>query len=115
LRKRIENLCKPIKYDYVENKRSANYYIILDLLEISQTLYGKKFSQWIHEHIDPLDIIFILAKKYSTVCLPGVGFAAPPWSIRISLANLQPNDYILIGKNIKNTIDYLYNLYNLKK
>lgn len=108
LRKRISNLCIPIKYKYIETKRSANYYIILDLLQISETLYGKPFRQWIHDHIDPLDIVFMLAKKYSTICLPGVGFAAPPWSIRISLANLATNEYTLIGKNIKKTFDDLH-------
>lgn len=108
LLKRINNLCTPIKYKYIENKRSSNYYIILDLLEISETLHGKSFRQWVHKHIDPLDVIFMLAKKYKTIVLPGVGFAAPPWSIRISLANLATDDYTKIGKNIAKTMNDLY-------
>lgn len=112
LRKRINNLCEPIKYKYIEDNKSSNYYIILDLIIIAKTLHGEYFATWVKKHIDPLDIVFHLAKKYMTICLPGVGFAAPPWSIRISLANLATKDYIEIGKNIKNTFDDLLIQFN---
>lgn len=108
---RIGNLCGPIKYKYIENSRSANYYIVLDLLKISETLYNKAFSNWIHKHIDPLTIVFLLAEKYSTVVLPAVGFAGPPWSIRISLANLPTGDYTKIGKNIRDAFADMNRIY----
>jgi len=114
LRTRINNLSKPIRYEYVETLRSSNYYIILDLLKIAETLYGKEFKEWFHKRVDPLDIVFLLAKKYKTIILPGVGFAAPPWSVRVSLANLATKDYEMIGKNIKMAYDDMYKISSVK-
>jgi len=111
LRKRITDLCAPIKYKFLDTGKSSHYYIVIDLLKCAEGLYDAKFAQWIHKHIDPLDFVFILAKKYSTVLLPGVGFAAPPWSVRVSLANLPTIDYKPIGVNLQKTFNDIYNEY----
>ena len=36
--------------------------------------------------------------------LPGSGFGATPWRLRISLANLKDEQYPIIGKNIMKAI-----------
>lgn len=112
LLERMNNLCHPIKYPFINNKLSSFYYIIIDLIKIAKILYGQKFADHLHKHVDPLDIIFTLAKEYNTIVLPGVGFAAPPWSIRVSLANLRTENYKIIGQNIKNTMDIFYKKYS---
>jgi aspartate 4-decarboxylase len=38
------------------------------------------------------------------VLLNGSGFAGPPWSIRVSLANLDADDYEAIGRDLKQII-----------
>jgi aspartate 4-decarboxylase len=91
---------------------SSFYYIIIDLIKVAKILHGQKFADHLHKHIDPLDIIFVLAKEYNTIVLPGVGFAAPPWSIRVSLANLRTEYYKIIGQNIKNTMLMFYKKYS---
>ena len=40
------------------------------------------------QHHDPLDIVLGLARRFGTVLLNGSGFDGPPWSVRVSLANL---------------------------
>ena len=48
----------------------------------------------------PLDLFFRLARDYQTVLLNGSGFGGPPWSVRVSLANLDDADYVQIGKHL---------------
>jgi aspartate 4-decarboxylase len=80
--------------------RSTNYYNLLNIPEITENLYGKEARAKI-EKTNYLHFLFHLAKKYKTVLLPGIGFGAPKWYLRISLANLASTDYKLISKNIK--------------
>jgi aspartate 4-decarboxylase len=49
----------------------------------------------------PLDLFFRLANDYHTVLLNGSGFAGPPWSVRVSLANLDDEDYVQIGRTCR--------------
>lgn len=112
LLERMNNLCHPIKYPFIHNKLSSFYYIIIDLIKVAKILHGHKFAEHLHKHVDPLDIVFTLAKEYNTIVLPGVGFAAPPWSIRVSLANLRTENYKFIGLNIKNTMAIFYKKYS---
>ena len=35
-----------------------------------------------------------------SLSITGSGFNGPPWSVRVSLANLQDADYVQIGKNL---------------
>ena len=42
-----------------------------------------------------------LAKRSGTVLLNGSGFDGPPWSVRISLANLEADAYEQIGRDLK--------------
>jgi aspartate 4-decarboxylase len=55
---------------------------------------------YVEKHHGPLDLFFKLAKDYQTVLLNGSGFEGPPWSVRVSLANLDDKDYVQIGKNL---------------
>ena len=94
----------------------SNYYIVLNILSLAEKLTeNKNFSNYLGAHKDPLEFLMLLASKYSTVCLPAVGFAGPFWSIRISLANLKSGMYEDIGNNIRRLIfDYENEYKNLK-
>jgi len=41
-----------------------------------------------------------LARKHGTVLLSGRGFEGPPWSARVSLANLSADEYLDIGRDL---------------
>ena len=51
--------------------------------------------------IDPIEIVVRLAQTTGTVLLNGSGFDGPPWSVRVSLANLDADDYEAIGRNLR--------------
>ena len=52
-------------------------------------------------NVHPLDIVFRLAEDHGIVLLNGSGFAAPDWSVRISLANLDDHVYDDIGRALR--------------
>ena len=57
--------------------------------------------EFIKKHYHPLDIVFRLAEDHGIVLLNGGGFAAPNWSVRISLANLENHTYDDIGRALR--------------
>ena len=48
----------------------------------------------------PQDIVVRLAQDTGVVLMDGHGFDAPEWSVRVSLANLNADDYIAIGQRL---------------
>jgi hypothetical protein len=68
-------------------------------------IYGEDFVDYLKYNYSPLDIVFRLASETSLVVLNGGGFDGPEWSIRVSLANLNEEDYVTIGKSIRNMLD----------
>lgn len=109
LRRRMKNLITPIKYYLKESDMNSNYYIIIDILQVSNNLFhNKKFTKYLQNNIDPLEFLIQLAKQYSTVLLTAVGFAGPFWGVRVSLANLPDDDYTKIGNNIKSLLQDYY-------
>jgi aspartate 4-decarboxylase len=49
-------------------------------------------------------VVLGLARRHGTVLLNGSGFNGPPWSVRISLANLDAEDYEAIGRDLRETM-----------
>ena len=108
-----ESLGLPLDYDETE----TNYYAIIDLLELARDNYGNLFAEWMVKSYNALSFVFALADKESVVILPGSGFDAPSWSVRVSLANLKFEDYEVIGRKMLETLetafeDYQINLKN---
>lgn len=46
-----------------------------------------------------------LAQDTGVVLMDGHGFDAPKWSVRVSLANLNADDYIAIGQRLSAMLD----------
>jgi aspartate 4-decarboxylase len=80
------------------------YYQTLDLEAYCRQVIGADFVDYVREHHDPLDIVFALARLYGTVLLNGGGFHGPPWSARISLANLDDAAYPQIGRHLQELV-----------
>ncbi|MDL2264983.1 aspartate 4-decarboxylase [Parabacteroides sp. OttesenSCG-928-G07] len=86
----------------------AAYYSEIDLREWAMKNYGKEFVAFLEKNFEPVDIVFRLAELSSIVLLNGGGFAGPEWSVRVSLANLNDEDYSIIGKELAETMqDYV--------
>jgi aspartate 4-decarboxylase len=104
-RNRKKLLFKSLGLKLDDNPYSASYYTEFDLLEWSINIYGNDFANYLKKNHKPVEILFLLAKKSSIVLLSGAGFQGPEWSIRISLANLNDEDYITIGEVLKNILE----------
>jgi aspartate 4-decarboxylase len=98
--RRLSALYEGLDLELPRDSLCAAYYRQLDLAVWAEQVIGKEFAQYVYTHHDPLDIVFALAKNHGTVLLNGSGFAGPPWSVRVSLANLPDDAYPQIGKNL---------------
>lgn len=82
----------------VKDEHSTSYYNEYDLLVWARLQHGEEFAKYLEEKRDPLEFLFLLAQRYHIVLLNGGGFEGPKWSIRVSLANLNDEQYTIIGK-----------------
>ncbi|GAA1859131.1 bifunctional aspartate transaminase/aspartate 4-decarboxylase [Microbacterium koreense] len=83
----------------------AGYYIELDFMAYAEAHYDAGFAAFLRTNYEPTDILFRLAAQTEIVALNGSGFDGPPWSIRLSLANLDENDYRAIGIGIRHVAE----------
>ena len=84
-----------------EDPLRAWYYVELDFMVWATREYGKDFVDYMVKYYEPVDLLFRVAEESSVVLLDGGGFGGPPWSIRVSLANLDDDDYAKIGGHIR--------------
>jgi aspartate 4-decarboxylase len=83
-----------------EDELGTAYYQTLDLENYCRKVIGPEFMDFVQQHRNPLDIVFALARRFGTVLLNGSGFHGPPWSARVSLANLEDDAYPHIGRQL---------------
>jgi aspartate 4-decarboxylase len=79
----------------------AWYYVDLDLEVWAKNAYGQEFFDYLSANYEPVDFLFRVAEKSSVVLMDGGGFGGPKWSIRVSLANLDDEDYAQIGNTMR--------------
>ncbi|MBT3581851.1 aspartate 4-decarboxylase, partial [bacterium] len=120
LDKRINNLYNSMGYVDVgikplQGANKTHYYALLDLMKITKAKYGPEFAQYLAKNFIAIDFLFKLAQEKQVVCLPGQGFKGPDWSIRVSLANLNDDDYTVIGQSIREVMDSFYQAWQKKK
>jgi aspartate 4-decarboxylase len=115
LKVRIENFYNNLEEKVPPEKDHTYYYVLLDMAHLAKKRYGEEFSNYLYENVHLLEFLFKLAKERHIICLPGEGFAGPKWSLRVSLANLNDEDYIVIGKNIKELLNEYYEDWKAKK
>lgn len=113
LNKRIHVLYNALGLPLDYDKTATNYYAVIDLLEIAKNRYNSSFAQWMETNYNSVSFVFALADKESVVILPGSGFDAPSWSVRVSLANLRYEAYEEIGSKMLETLDAAYKDYEL--
>ncbi|HET7763577.1 MAG TPA: bifunctional aspartate transaminase/aspartate 4-decarboxylase, partial [Burkholderiales bacterium] len=88
-----------------EDPWRAWYYVELDLEVWAKTVYGQDFFDYLSENYEPVDFLFRVAEKSSVVLMDGGGFGGPKWSIRVSLANLDDEDYAQIGSFMRKSAE----------
>ena len=98
---RFRALYEGLGVPIVDDPLRAGYYADLDLAAWGRQTFGEDFASYLSAHRDPLEIVFALARKRGTVLLNGSGFDGPPWAARVSLANLDADDYRAIGRDLR--------------
>ncbi|MGV2986289.1 bifunctional aspartate transaminase/aspartate 4-decarboxylase [Vibrio sp. E150_011] len=94
-----------------DNTNGAFYYVEINIQDMATSVYGENFFDWMEEKYEPLDFLVRLAQDNSIVVMPGGGFDAPDWSLRVSLANLPDSDYAIISDSINAMLKRYYDLY----
>ena len=97
---RLGLLWKSLGWTLEPDPERAGYYSVIDLGIWATRLYGADFFTWLKKNYDSLDIVVRLAQDTGVVLMDGHGFDAPEWSVRVSLANLNADDYIAIGQRL---------------
>lgn len=88
-----------------EGPDQTEYYNLIDLLQMAEAMHGKTFATALADKYTPFDVLIHLAQKTTAVLLPGKGFEAPDWTVRISLANLSDDAYTAIGKALVSVME----------
>jgi aspartate 4-decarboxylase len=108
---RLEKLYQALEIPLTNDPENSEYYTIIDILAFAERHFDKKFADHLKQTMHPLAFLFALAEKKSVVLLNGDGFGASNWSVRVSLANLNEDDYTLIGQRMKELLQDFYAMY----
>ena len=100
VQQRLQKLVDGLKVQLPRDECRAAYYAVLDLEAWARRTHGDEFMEWATANHLPLDIVFGLAQNFGCVLLNGDGFGGPPWSARVSLANLPTESYQAIGESV---------------
>ncbi len=101
LKTRITSLYAQFGMDPHIRPTSTDYYSLLLIPEITAHLHGEDARARLVKKYNYLEFLFHLARVYHVVLLPGSGFGADPWRVRVSLANLDNASYVKIGKAVR--------------
>jgi aspartate 4-decarboxylase len=83
------------------NPQYDAYYGLIDFEFFARKNIGEAAVEYLKKNVHPLDLAFRLAEDHGIVLLNGGGFAAPDWSLRVSLANLDDEAYEEIGRGVR--------------
>ena len=100
LKERVELLETGLGMTLLSGKHYSHYYILVNISTLASKL-GKKEAI---KKVSIRDFLHTLAEKYGVVALDGDGFGAKGHYLRISLANLDTESYLEIGKRISQCI-----------
>lgn len=102
---RYDALWKAFGFQMPPDDLRADYYSQIDLMVWAKKMHGQEFADYIKKTYNPLSAVFRLASQTGSVVLNGGGFDGPVWSIRVSLANLNEEDYTRLGHDIRKILD----------
>lgn len=94
-----------------DSAQNAKYYTLVDVLRLSEERYGADFVAWLRESRTEIDFLNDLAAKKGVVLMYGPGFSAPDGTVRISLANLNAEDYVEIARRLFELLDDYHSEY----
>jgi aspartate 4-decarboxylase len=115
IHERLAKLVEGLQIAYKDDPLRVGYYVDLDLEAWGRANIGHDFMDFVKAHREPIDIVLSLAKRHGTVLLNGSGFNGPPWSVRVSLANLDADGYLEIGRDLRGLITNAVDIWRRSK
>ncbi len=100
VQRRLRKLADGVNVKMWDDPNRTGYYFTIDLRVWAAHEYGPEFEKFL-KRFHPYDALFALAERAGVVLLNGSGFAAPDWSVRVSLANLDDAAYERIGRALR--------------
>ena len=91
-----------------ESASNAQYYTLIDVYDLVEREYGTEFLQLLKAEKTQIDFLNDLAGRKGVVLMYGPGFNAPDGTVRISLANLNTEDYVEIARRLFELLDEYY-------
>ncbi len=88
-----------------ESAQNAQYYTLVDVLALAENRYGADFALWLKDSRTEIGFLNDLAEREGVVLMYGPGFSAPEGTVRISLANLNAEDYVEIARRLFELLD----------
>lgn len=101
VKKRVEATIEGMGIEVDKDPLFDYYYGLIDCAFWMRKYVGEEVVDWVKANVHPLDLVFKLAEDHGIVLLNGSGFDAPPWSVRVSFANLPDHVYDDIGRAIR--------------
>ena len=102
---RYEALMTALGLPMDESAQNAQYYTLIDVSKLAEGRYGADFAAWLTESRTETDFLNELAGRKGVVLMYGPGFSAPEGTVRISLANLNAEDYVEIARRLYELLD----------
>ena len=88
-----------------ESASNTQYYTLIDVYGLVEQEYGPEFLRWLKAEKTEIDFLDDLAGRKGVVLMYGPGFSAPEGSVRVSLANLNTEDYVEIARRLFELLD----------
>ena len=108
VRARYTALMNALELPADDSAQNAQYYTLVDVLNLAGNRYGADFADWLRSSRTEIDFLNDLAGRKGVVLMYGPGFSAPEGTVRISLANLNAEDYTEIARRLFELLDDYY-------
>ena len=108
IRERYAALMSALGLPADDSAQNARYYTLVDVLTIAENRYGEDYALWLRNSRTEIDFLNDLAAKKGVVLMYVPGFSAPEGTVRISLANLNTEDYTEIAGRLFELLDDYY-------
>ena len=102
---RYEALMKAFGLAADESSANAQYYTLIDVYALVEAEYGEALVRWLQAEKTQIDFLNDLASRKGVVLMYGPGFSAPDGTVRVSLANLNTEDYAEIARRMFELLD----------
>jgi aspartate 4-decarboxylase len=105
LRDRLAALLAPLGIE-APGGQDTLYYALIDLTAVARLRHGEAGAERLRAE-DPVRVPELLADDHGVVVLPGAGYGAPTWDVRVCLAALSAEGSARIGRAITHVVDDL--------